>query len=105
MRGNIEKLADAANWWRIVHNPPESRPEFSEKDLEFVRTALDLLPPEPWDGGTWKVWTNEVKERTGRRGGMLFKPLRLALTGLESGPELADLLPILGREGTLARRP
>jgi glutamyl-tRNA synthetase len=105
VRGNIEKLADAANWWRIVHNAPESLPEFSDKDLEFVRTALDLLPPEPWDGATWKAWTNEVKEKTGRRGGMLFRPLRLALTGLESGPELADLLPILGREGTLARRP
>ena len=105
VRGNIEKLADAASWWRIVHNAPESLPEFSDKDLEFVRMALDLLPPEPWDGATWKAWTNEVKEKTGRRGGMLFRPLRLALTGLESGPELADLLPILGREGTLARRP
>ncbi len=105
VRGNIEKLADAANWWRIVRDGPDTQPEFSEKDTEFVRTALDLLPPEPWDAGTWKLWTNEVKEKTGRRGGMLFKPLRLALTGLESGPELADLLPLIGREGTLARRP
>ena len=105
VRGNIEKLADAANWWRIVLNGPDSPPEFSDKDAGFVRTALDLLPPEPWDAGTWKLWTTEVKEKTGRRGGMLFRPLRLALTGLESGPELADLLPILGREGTLARRP
>ena len=105
VRGNIEKLADSATWWRIVHQGPASPPEFSEKDAEFVRTALDLLPPEPWDAGTWKLWTNAVKEKTGRRGGMLFKPLRLALTGLESGPELADLLPLLGREGTMARRP
>ncbi|WP_292285790.1 hypothetical protein, partial [Mesorhizobium sp.] len=35
----------------------------------------------------------------------LFMPLRLALTGRSSGPELADLLPLMGREGTLARRP
>lgn len=35
----------------------------------------------------------------------LYMPLRLALTGLVSGPELSDLLPLLGREGTLARRP
>ena len=80
-------------------------PDFSEKDREFVREAFDLLPPEPWDRGIWKTWTDEVKEESGRKGKTLFAPLRLALTGLASGPELADLLPLLGREGTLARRP
>ncbi len=33
----------------------------------------------------------------------LFAPLRLALTGLSSGPELNQLLPLLGRPNTLAR--
>ncbi|TIP77861.1 MAG: glutamate--tRNA ligase, partial [Mesorhizobium sp.] len=46
-----------------------------------------------------------IREATGRKGKALFMPLRLALTGQPSGPELADLLPLLGREGTLARRP
>jgi len=53
----------------------------------------------------WKAWTDRVKEETGRKGKSLFMPLRLALTGLSSGPELAELLPLLGREGTLARQP
>ena len=70
-----------------------------------MRDAFDLLPEEPWDRDTWKAWTERVKEATGRKGKALFMPLRLALTGLPSGPELADLLPLLGREGTLARRP
>ena len=105
VRGNVEKLPDAVNWWRIVRQGPDQQPEMSVKDKEFVRKALDMLPPEPWDRGTWKIWTDEVKEKTRRKGRMLFMPLRLALTGLESGPELADLLPLLGREGTLARRP
>jgi glutamyl-tRNA synthetase len=30
-------------------------------------------------------------------------PLRLALTGLEHGPELAALLPLIGREKALKR--
>ena len=105
VRGNLDKLADAANWWRILRQGPDSPPELSDKDREFVQTAFDMLPPEPWDGGTWKIWTDEVKEKTKRKGKMLFMPLRLALTGLESGPELADLLPLLGQEGILARRP
>ena len=85
VRGNLEKLADAPNWWRIIRQGPDNPPEFSEKDKEFVRKALDMLPPEPWDRSTWKIWTDEVKEKTRRRGRMLFMPLRLALTGLEFG--------------------
>jgi glutamyl-tRNA synthetase len=63
------------------------------------------LPPEPWDHETWKAWTDRVKQESGRKGRALFMPLRLALTGRSSGPELADLLPLMGRERILARRP
>jgi glutamyl-tRNA synthetase len=105
VRGNLDRLADADLWWRIVTVGPEVRPEFSADDLDFVRLALDLLPPEPWDRETWRQWTGGLKARTGRSGKALFLPLRLALTGRPAGPELADLLPLLGREGTLARRP
>ena len=105
VRGNLDRLSDAAGWWRIVRQGPEQAEELSGEDADFVRQALDLLPEEPWDGTTWKSWTGAVKEATGRKGKSLFMPLRLALTGLSSGPELADLLPLLGREGTLARRP
>ena len=44
-----------------------------------------------------------MKAATGRKGKPLFMPLRLALTGLDHGPELADLLPLMGRERVLAR--
>jgi glutamyl-tRNA synthetase len=33
----------------------------------------------------------------------LFMPIRLALTGRDSGPELASLLLIMGRDRILAR--
>ena len=105
VRGNLETFAEAGDWWRIVRDGPEQQPELSDEDVSFVRAAFDLLPLEPWDGSTWKSWTEAVKGATGRKGRALFMPLRLALTGRESGPELADLLPLLGREGTLARRP
>jgi glutamyl-tRNA synthetase len=36
-----------------------------------------------------------VKEATGRKGKGLFMPLRKALTGMERGPEMATLLPLL----------
>ena len=105
LRGNIERLSDVQDWWKIIGDGPLSQPGLADEDLQFVRDAFELLPPEPWDRGTWKVWTDTVKEKTGRKGKALFAPLRVALTGFASGPELADLLPLLGREGTLARRP
>lgn len=105
VRGNLEKLADAADWWRIVEQGPETPPALSDEDIAFVRDAFDMLPPEPWDHDTFKAWMGAVKEKSGRKGKPLYEPIRLALTGLASGPELADLLPLLGPAGTQARRP
>ncbi|GAB1581816.1 glutamate--tRNA ligase [Phyllobacterium phragmitis] len=105
VRGNLDRVKDAALWWKIVQEGVQNAPDLSQEDVAFVREAFDLLPPEPWDRGTWKIWTDAVKEASGRKGKTLFMPLRLALTGLPSGPELADLLPLVGREGMLARRP
>lgn len=105
IRGNVDRVQDVTSWWRIVTVKPEPGVEFSAADTAFLRDAFDLLPDDPWDGGTFKAWMNAVREKTGRKGKALFMPLRLALTGRDSGPELADLLPLLGREETLARRP
>ncbi|MEZ5811441.1 MAG: glutamate--tRNA ligase [Rhizobiaceae bacterium] len=104
VRGNIGKVGEAAEWWRIIAEKPE-RADLSADDVEFVRAAFEHLPEEPWSGETWKTWTDAVKTATGRRGRALFMPLRLALTGRSAGPEFAGLLPLLGREETLARRP
>lgn len=105
VRGNLDRLSDAVLWWRILKEGRIHEPHLSDEDREFLLRSFDLLPEEPWNGSTWKSWTEAVKEATGRKGKALFMPIRLALTGLSSGPELADLLPLLGREGTLARRP
>jgi glutamyl-tRNA synthetase len=105
VRGNLDKLSDATEWWHIVQQGPASPPDLSEKDREYVRQAFDLLPAAPWDRTTFKAWMDVVKEQTRRKGKMLYAPIRLALTGLQSGPELADLLPLLGPEAIQARRP
>lgn len=105
VRGNLDKLSDAADWWRILSQGPETPPELSDADKDYVRKAFDMLPKGPWDRDTFKAWMDGVKEETKRKGKALFAPIRLALTGLHSGPELADLLPLLGPEGVQARRP
>lgn len=105
VRGNLDRLADGVGWWRIVTEGPAEEPDLSDEDRAFLRAAFDLLPPAPWNGATFKAWMDQVKAASGRKGKALFMPVRLVLTGLPSGPELADLLPLLGPEGTQARRP
>ncbi|MGY6709199.1 MAG: glutamate--tRNA ligase [Rhizobiaceae bacterium] len=105
VRGNLDRVEEAGDWWRIVTKGPDGDAGLSDEDRDFARAAFDHLPPEPWDETTWKLWTEAVKQSSGRKGRALFMPLRLALTGRDKGPEIASLLPLLGREGTLARRP
>ena len=99
IRPNLARLAEAADWWRILHGDVTPLVE----DSDFCRKAGDLLPAEPWDDTTFKSWTEAVKAETGAKGKMLFMPLRRALTGMEHGPELRVLLPMLGRARVLAR--
>jgi len=101
VRGNIEKLDDAKAWADIINQ--DLKTEVPAEDKDFIAAARDVLPPEPWDANTWKLWTEAVKGATGRKGKPLFMPLRQALTGLDHGPELAALLPLIGREKALAR--
>jgi len=99
VRPNLGKLADACDWALVVEGPVHPVRE----DPDFLAEAAALLPPEPWDTATWGAWTGALKEATGRKGKALFMPLRLALTGLDHGPELKLLLPMIGREKVKAR--
>jgi glutamyl-tRNA synthetase len=98
-KGNITVLADMAEWWALFRDGAE--PLVDEGDREFVRQALTLLPPQPWTPATWGEWTAAVKEATGRKGKDLFRPLRRALTGRDAGPEMADVMPLLGKRPTV----
>jgi glutamyl-tRNA synthetase len=99
VRKNLSVFLDVVGWWRIVAAAIEPRIE----DAAFLAQACKTLPEEPWDERIWENWTKLLKEATGRKGRALFHPLRLALTGREDGPELAALLPLIGRAKAVAR--
>ncbi|NDW45117.1 glutamate--tRNA ligase [Ruegeria sp. PrR005] len=92
-RENITTLNDLEGWWILCRDGAE--PLIEDEDRAFIAEAMALLPEGPFDGGTWAAWTQAVKEATGRKGKSLFMPLRKALTGMERGPEMATLLPLL----------
>jgi glutamyl-tRNA synthetase len=104
VRGNLHALSEAADWWRIATEPLDAGAERpAPEDVDFLAEALRSLPPEPWDETTWKAWTGPLGAATGRKGRALFAPLRLALTGVPHGPELAKLLPFVGRSRAAGR--
>ncbi len=99
VRGNLARFEEARDWWEVVHGEAGGIVE----DADFLAQAAQALPAEPWSAATWGEWTATLKKATGRKGRELFHPLRLALTGRESGPELAALLPLIGRARASAR--
>lgn len=99
VRPNLTKFADVREWWVVANGPVTPAID----DPDFITQAAALLPPQPWSANTWKDWTDAVKTATGRKGKDLFMPLRRAITGMDHGPELAVLLPLIGPEKTLSR--
>lgn len=99
VRGNLSILRDVVDWAAVVRGPITPTIE----DAAFLAEAAALLPKDPWNDGTWKIWTAAVGAASGRKGRSLFHPLRLALTARENGPEMAKLLSLIGPEKTSAR--
>ena len=90
---NIEVMHDIDAWWALCRDGAE--PVIADEDRDFVAQAMTMLPAQPWDASTWTTWVNAVKEATGRKGKGLFMPLRRALTGMDHGPDMGALLPLL----------
>ncbi|MEM0988429.1 MAG: glutamate--tRNA ligase [Pseudomonadota bacterium] len=92
---NLDRLTDAVSWWSLCQEG--ANPIVADEDGDFVAQAALMIPPRPWDKNTWIAWTAAVKDATGRKGRGLFQPLRRALTGMDRGPDMALLMPLLKR--------
>lgn len=102
VRPNLSTLAEAAEWWGVVEGPVTA-PALSADDGAYLAVAAEEAAAIDWDGDPWHGLTQRLKERTGRKGKALFLPLRRALTGRDHGPDMAALLPLIGRDRALAR--
>jgi glutamyl-tRNA synthetase len=102
LRGNLARVGEAAEWVPVIHcliEPPEVVPDDKVLIEEAVRTAETV----DWAGDPWHALTDALKASTGRKGRALFHPLRKALTGRDSGPEMGPLLKLIGKERALER--
>jgi len=101
IRPNVRTLVEAAAIWERLESPAQAA--FLPEDAGYLAVAAQTLAGLPWDGGIWKALTGALAAQTGRKGKALFQPLRIAMTGDMHGPDMAALLPVIGRERALAR--
>ena len=102
LRGNLTHLEETADWLPILRGTIAA-PEVAPDDKPLLSEAAAALAEINWSADPWHALTGRLKESTGRKGRSLFHPLRLALTGRDSGPEMAPLLALIGRDRALAR--
>ena len=98
VRPNLGKFSDVKDLARLVNGPVT--PIIA--DPAFAAAALEVLPAEI-SADSWSAWTGAVKDKTGAKGKALFMPLRQAVTGMEHGPDMASLLPLIDRERIVRR--
>ncbi|MDJ0642429.1 MAG: glutamate--tRNA ligase [Erythrobacter sp.] len=96
---NISTVGEVGEWWRLVTGPIE-RVEFAEEDRAYLGQAATVLA---WSADPWRDLTSSLKDKTGRKGKGLFLPLRQALTGMNHGPDMGELLPLIGEEAARRR--
>ena len=102
LRGNLAHLREYADWLPVLDgdlDPPEIPPQ----DRVFLAEAAQVAAAVDWSADPWPQLTTALKASTGRKGKPLFHPLRLALTGRDSGPEMAPLVKRIGRDRAIAR--
>lgn len=101
VHGNIETLDGAAVWREILEG--EINPVIAEEDRDFCQAAADKVAGVTADADGWSNLVSELKSATGRKGKGLFMPLRKALTGETSGPEMPDVFALIGKEKAARR--
>lgn len=92
VRPNVSTIAEADEWWRLVTGPIEVM-AFAAEDRAYLAEAARTLE---WGDDPWSALTSALKAGTGRKGRALFLPLRQALTGMDHGPDMGELLPLIG---------
>jgi glutamyl-tRNA synthetase len=103
IRPNLTTIAGAADWWHVVEGPISATAD--PEDRDFLASAHRIAGEIDWTVDPWHALTNALKDATGRKGKPLFLPLRRALTGMDHGPDMAALLPLIGRDRALERLP
>jgi glutamyl-tRNA synthetase, bacterial family len=111
VRWNLHNFGDLPLWIDWLLHEPSAQSDEAKAVLEtpetgkVLKTLSDLVQLESEELGrdSYDKLVEELKKKTKIKGKKLFMPIRVALTGSVEGPELANLLPTLGKNKVLER--
>jgi glutamyl-tRNA synthetase len=100
LRHNVVFPDDVRPWVEVLFGelpPPDAdaRATLGAAGAAFFAAAADALAVS---GPDLPALGRELRARTGQKGAALYRPLRVALTGRQDGPELGPLLAALPEE-------
>jgi glutamyl-tRNA synthetase len=105
VRHNVVFPRDALHWATILFATQLDYTEEAKAVLQtagsaFFQAAVDLINEV---GSNFKELTTRLQAQSGLKGKALYQPLRVALTGELSGPEMPLVVELLGAEGMRTR--
>ncbi|MCP1727090.1 glutamyl-tRNA synthetase [Natronospira proteinivora] len=105
IKPNVTFPEQARDWAHRLFNGAAPMDEaakavIEESGRDFFETALDALEATGLD---YTNWTQRIRQLTGAKGKKLFLPLRVALTGQRSGPDLDGVLALIGQSEAMRR--
>ncbi len=104
IRENVDSLKDYSIWKNVFSEEYKSPAKYSIEEQNVLRKASKILGDlETLDETTGNTFMDSVKEKTGASGKSLYMPLRRALTGMDHGPNIVQIMVILGKEKALKR--
>ncbi len=102
LRPNLQRISDFRTWLAVLRGDIEP-PELGHEERHLVKEAAAAADSLDWSAEPWAALIDELKRSSGKKGRELFHPLRLALTGRDSGPEMAGLVERMGKDRAIRR--
>jgi glutamyl-tRNA synthetase len=96
---NLDELVEINQWIEICYK------EIQTKNLNnaIIKSAIKNFPIEDFNEKTWNTWMEKIKNDTNIKGKDLFITMRVAITNMEKGPEMKDLLLLIDKNIVLTR--
>jgi glutamyl-tRNA synthetase len=94
-----DRWGDAVYWNQLVAKWDDTANDIYKQFIHEYATNKDI----EWDGDSIKLVLTEITAKMGLKIGKALAPLRLAIAGGFSGPDLMTSCEILGKEETIRR--
>ena len=104
-RENVSKITDFLIWEKVLSKGYQIENSLSEDDKEFINNALIIFNENVCEFSKENIssWIDLLKTKCKRSGKSLYMPIRHAISGIEHGPNIIDMILTIGKDDFLRR--